>query len=63
MSTTETRGRPALPPSLVRSQSIRLRVTLDEKTRLERAAAARGESVSDLLRRMALREADKLDRR
>ena len=53
------RGRPSFPEGEARSALIKLRVTPDEKLRLQVAAETRDETVSEFVRRIVLRAADR----
>jgi hypothetical protein len=48
-------GRPPLPPAERRSERLMVNLTPGERRRLAAAAERRGETVSDLLRDLALR--------
>ena len=50
-------GRPALPPAEVRKALIGVRVRVDERDLIRRAAAAAGKSTSDWAREILVREA------
>ena len=49
-------------PIVARTKSIRILVTSDEKTRIEKAAAAARRTTSDWLRLLAEREIENQDR-
>lgn len=61
--TTTKRG-PGQPPKgeLARTETIRVRFTRDERDRIEAAAHAKGESLSDYVRGALLRSAARVGR-
>lgn len=56
------RGRPRLPDDQAARESIRVRMTSDELNRIRSGAAIAGETVSAFVRRLALGEAERLER-
>jgi ribosomal protein S30 len=59
MKKIETRGRPKLPSKHKRSEFIKVRVTADEKKRVENMASNKGRSVPAYIRwKLGLTKAD-----
>lgn len=52
-------GRPKLPPGENRGKALNVRFKPEERARLDAAADAAGERLSDWVRRVLLAEADK----
>lgn len=52
------RGRPRLDPGLIGKNTVTVNMTADQKAKLERVAAAKGKSISAVIRQLIDRLAD-----